>query len=110
LQWQLEWGSHLPVLLQAEARGMKPQALADMPDLPWYYHDYMKHFQALSRSRTMRTINVAMGTVNVPNPIDVSSVLMYNVFVSKDNCSNFLDIVQTLDDIYITHYMKKVVK
>jgi hypothetical protein len=99
------------VLLQAEARGLKPQALADMPEVPWYYQDYLKHYRSLSRSRTMRTINVKLGTVNVPNPIDISSIILYNVFISKENnFLDFLDIIQTLDDIYITHYMKKVVK
>lgn len=109
MEWDLEWGRRIKVLLEAERRGMNPQALRDKPDIPWYYFEFIKHYNNLSRSREYKLIQTKDKSYNIPNPIDIASILQYNeAIVKMSNPSDFLDIVQTLDDIFIAHFTKKM--
>ena len=84
-----------------------------MPSLPFYYEEILNHFYVLSRSRSFYSELVPTGmggtyTCRRPNPIDIPTILSYNqtiVRVFKD--AEFLDIVQTLDMLYIANAYKK---
>jgi hypothetical protein len=111
MEWDLEWGPHLKTLMKAKQMGMNPQALQDMPSLPWYYSEFLSHFSALNRARTYSLVQGKDKSFRIPNPIDIPSILQYNeAIVKMSNPSDFLDIVQTLDDLFMTHSAKRMAK
>lgn len=109
LEWDLEWGDKVKVLLQYEKQtGKTPQALSDKPDLPWYYYEFVRHFRILSNNRTYRSFQAGDKVISIPNPIDISTILSYNEHIVKmRNPFDLVDIIMTLDDIFMRNSMKK---
>jgi hypothetical protein len=112
LEWDLEWGHRIKVLLQYEKQtGKTPQALLDMPDLPWYYQEFVRHFRILSNNRVYRTFQAGDKMISTPNPIDITTILRYNEYIVKmANAADFIDIIMTLDGVFMTNSLKKTSK
>jgi len=114
MEWEQEWGHQLPTLLQYQKNtGKTPSGLQNMPVLPFYLEEILNHFYTLSRSRQyyaeiVPTKTGQVYTVRRPNPIDVSVILSYNANIAKvlKDC-DFLDIIQTLDHMYMQNAFKK---
>ena len=112
--WEAEWGGRLSILLKVQERtGRTPDALRDMPSLPFYYEEILQHFYVLSRSRSyfaeiVPTKTGGMYTVRRPNPIAISTIIDYNHNIAKIlKDSDFLDIIQSLDLLFMTNAYKK---
>jgi len=84
-----------------------------MPVLVPCYSEILQHFYALSRSRSYYAEVVpaktgSVYTIRRPNPIDLGTLLSYNQRVAKVlKDSDFLDIIQTLDNMFLQNSYKK---
>jgi hypothetical protein len=84
-----------------------------MPVLPFFYQEFIEHFCVLSRSRhyyseVVPTKTGGMSITRKPNPIDLTNILSYNEKVAKVlSDRDFIDIIQTLDSMYIEKAHKR---
>lgn len=84
-----------------------------MPIIPPYYEELVSHFHVLSRSRTYSYevyTNKKGGTSSRrrPNPIDISTILVYNERIyGVLRPLDFLEVVQILDILFLVKDSKK---
>jgi hypothetical protein len=104
----------LPTLLQFQRNtGKTPQALKNMPILHPCLEELIQHFNTLSSSRTYfseltPTKNGGFASSVKPNPLAISTILDYNQRIAKVlKDSDFLDIMQTLDRLFVHNAFKR---
>lgn len=94
-------------------KGKPPQALLDMPFIDAAHEELVSHFHVLSRSRSyfseaIPNKNGAIVSFRRPNPIDISSIIRYNHNIARVlSDQDFLEIIQTLDHIFLTKKFKQ---
>ena len=87
-----------------------PPPLIARPKLDFHHAEFLRHFSSLSRGRSYCLVTVpgkenSVKLLRYPNPIDIATILRYNMDIVQDGDPEFfLEVIQDLDEMFLSHY------